>query len=63
MWVHMKTKTAAEEFEFLTGKLERIARLLVQLDHNSVTEAAFMIGCLHNICCQNAVIFKDKVEL
>lgn len=52
-------KTPSDEFIFVRDKLEKIARLLVDGDTSNLREASFMIGCLHNVCHQNAITFQD----
>jgi len=54
-------KSVSEEFEFIRSKLEKIARLLTQMDPNSIVEASFMIGCLHNVCHENSLKYKEDV--
>lgn len=54
----MTQNSASNEFEFIRHRLERVARLLTQMDPNSIVEASFVIGCLHTICSQNAIAFQ-----
>ena len=49
----------SKEFLFLRDKLERIAKLLTSQERSDIIEASFMIGCLHNVCHQNAMILKE----
>jgi hypothetical protein len=58
----MSDKIASEEFLLIKNRLERIAALLVRLDNPSIVEVGFMIGCLHNICEQNAITFQDNAK-
>jgi hypothetical protein len=53
-------KTASEEFVFMRDKLEKIARSLTLGEQCDLIEAAFMIGCLHSVCIQNALDFREK---
>lgn len=57
----MTIKTPSAEFEFLMSKLVSIGKLLVVKDDHSIIEAAFMIGCLHSICDQNARDFSKYI--
>ncbi len=45
------SKEISDEFVFLRDKLERLASLLVK---GEIVEAAFVVGCLQNICHENA---------
>ncbi len=56
-------KTPTYEFNFMRQKLEKIARLLTQNDPSSIIEAAFMIGCLHTVCCENADRFASEEDI
>jgi hypothetical protein len=51
--------TPSSEFIFIRDKLEKIARLIVDGEPTNLREAAFMIGCLHNVCHQNVLIFQE----
>ena len=53
-------KTSSEEFMFLAQRLDKIARLLVDGNTGNITEAAFLIGCLHSICIQDSIEFQEK---
>jgi hypothetical protein len=53
----MDNEKIALEFEFLRDNLKQIARLLIE---NHTIEAVFMIGCLHSICHQHALIITKK---
>jgi hypothetical protein len=52
----------SKEFEFIRGKLEYIAKVLAKGDNNYLTEAAFLIGCLHSVCYYNSLTFKESNE-
>ena len=51
-------KEPAEEFIFIRDKLERIAHLVAHGNENTLREAIFMIGCLHNVCHENSILFQ-----
>ncbi len=55
----MTYKKACEEFAFMRDKLRTIAGLLVRGEKCDIVEAAFMIGCLHNVCCEDAIAFME----
>jgi hypothetical protein len=55
----MTYKKASEEFAFMRDKLRTIAGLLVKGEEGDIVEAAFMIGCLHNVCCENNIAFME----
>ena len=56
----MIKKTASDEFVFIRDRLHSIARLLVRGQPSDIVESAFMIGCLHTVCCEDAVLFKEE---
>jgi hypothetical protein len=51
--------TPSEEFEFIRIKLEKVGRALVNGEQADLIEAAFMVGCLHTVCCHNVERFRD----
>ena len=55
----MTYKKASEEFAFMREKLRTIAGLLVRGEESDIVEAAFMTGCLHNVCCEDAIAFME----
>lgn len=56
-------KNVAYEFDFLRSKLEKVGVLLMRNDHGQyLAEIAFMLGCLHNICAENANFFQEDDE-
>lgn len=50
-------KSPDDEFLLVRDKLKKIATLLVEGNPASTIEAAFLVGCLHNICHQNSILF------
>ena len=56
----MDKEKYAYEFEFLREKLQKIAILLVSGESKNLSEAIFMVGCLHSICHQNHSNLKEN---
>jgi hypothetical protein len=56
----MLNKTPSEEFNFMREKLHKIAQLLTNGTQPDLMEASFMIGCLHTICLENALLFAER---
>jgi len=56
-------KPAHEEFDFLRDRLEKIASLLIKGEPQDIKQASFMVGCLHNVCCMNAMIYKTEEKM
>lgn len=56
----MPPKKASVEFDFVREKLEKVARILVaSQESNALLEVSFIVGCLHNICHENALFFRE----
>ena len=53
-------KSVQQEFIFIRDKLQTIASLLLDNEKNSLVHAFFILGCLHEICHQNSMIFQDR---
>jgi hypothetical protein len=60
----MTHKKASDEFAFIRDKLRKTASLLVTGEKSDMIEAAFLIGCLHSICCEDAIHFEEpKIDI
>ena len=55
----MKTEKALQEFKFIRNELEKIAALLMRGEYADFIEVAFKVGCLQNICHENALKYED----
>ncbi|CAB4133752.1 hypothetical protein UFOVP264_4 [uncultured Caudovirales phage] len=56
----MDKRFVSQEFAFVRDKLKDIARLIVYKDPEYLIEAAFLLGCLHSVCCQHAGNFSKE---
>lgn len=56
----MDRKFVSQEFSFIRDKLKDIARLMVNKEPEYLIEAAFLVGCLHAVCCQHAGNFSKE---
>lgn len=54
---------ATEEFTFVRDRLKKLAELLITLDSKNLMEAAFLVGCLHNVCHENSIKFKEYSDV
>jgi hypothetical protein len=57
---HMTYKKASEEFAFLRERLVLISRLLALGTQRDLIEAAYLVGCLQSLCCENSVAFMES---